>query len=665
MRNRQVHLDFHTSEKIGCIGEKFSKEWFQEMLKLGHVNSITLFSKCHHGWAYHPSDANEMHPHLKFDLLGYQIEAAHEIGVKTPVYLSAAIDQKYAVQHPDHIKVWEPGRVADFSDPHYEMLCMNTPYLETFLAQIKEVLERYDTDGIFLDFCGVHRCYCKYCLKDMESRGFDCKKPSDVKKMAEEVFENFTQRVRKTIDSVKPGHPLFLNDGHIITGKRYIAKKNTHLELESLPTGGWGYDHFVISAAYARTLDMDYLGMTGKFHESWGEFGGYKHPNALRYEVALSVANGASVSIGDQLHPLGKMDETTYRIIGQAYEELEKIEPWLDKGSFCSDIAILSQEAMYEYYEKPDFDFIGRNFTGDIGAGRMLIEGQFQFDVIDFEEDFNRYKVIILPDLILLDEYMVNKLKNFTQCGGKILASGISGVNTEKTAYALDFGAEYIGESEYQPDFIRPLFDVYPFGKEDFVIYSKSQKIELDGGRELAQHIKPYFNRTAEHFCSHRHAPSSGEIYGAGIVEGQDGVVIPWNIFEEYATHGSLISKLIVHHVLNSMLGDKKTLETSLPSQGVATLIDCGSYLRNHLLYAAPIKRGDGVEVIEEILPIYDIRVKAKVGKKKIKSVYAVPQKTKIAFEQNGDVVSYVLKKLENHQLVILDTAEQNMSIRK
>ena len=60
MRFRQVHLDFHTSENIAGIGSKFSKEQFQKALKAGHVDSITVFSKCHHGWAYHPSKANEM-----------------------------------------------------------------------------------------------------------------------------------------------------------------------------------------------------------------------------------------------------------------------------------------------------------------------------------------------------------------------------------------------------------------------------------------------------------------------------------------------------------------------------------------------------------------------------------------------------------------------------
>ncbi|MBQ0125241.1 MAG: hypothetical protein KBS59_02835, partial [Clostridiales bacterium] len=142
MNFRQVHLDFHTSECIDGVGSEFSKENFQRALKKGHVNSITVFSKCHHGWAYHPSKANEMHPGLKFDLLGAQIEAAHEIGVKTPVYLSAGIDEKMARKHPEWL-----FRNADesmdwahtFAEPGYHKFCLNTPYLDYLIPQIEEV----------------------------------------------------------------------------------------------------------------------------------------------------------------------------------------------------------------------------------------------------------------------------------------------------------------------------------------------------------------------------------------------------------------------------------------------------------------------------------------------------------------------------------------------
>ena len=58
LRKRQVHLDFHTSEFVP-VGDKFNKEQFQSALKAGHIDSITVFSKCHHGWSYHPTEAND------------------------------------------------------------------------------------------------------------------------------------------------------------------------------------------------------------------------------------------------------------------------------------------------------------------------------------------------------------------------------------------------------------------------------------------------------------------------------------------------------------------------------------------------------------------------------------------------------------------------------
>ena len=178
MRFRQVHLDFHTSEHIPDIGKQFDKAQFQQALRTGHVNSITLFSKCHHGWSYHPTKANRIHPNLSFDLLGAQIEAAHEIDVRTPVYISAGFDEKYAREHPDQLvrrreQLLNPPE--DFSRAGYHLICFNTPYLDTLIAQVKEVCENYDADGLFLDITAPRVCYCKYCMRTLsERRPFRC-----------------------------------------------------------------------------------------------------------------------------------------------------------------------------------------------------------------------------------------------------------------------------------------------------------------------------------------------------------------------------------------------------------------------------------------------------------------------------------------------------------
>lgn len=653
MRFRQVHLDFHTSEHIEDIGKKFDKKQFQTALKKGHINSITLFSKCHHGWAYHPSKANEIHPHLDFDLLGAQIQAAHEIGVKTPIYLSAGLDEKMAHRHPewlvrnlDESTTW----AKDFTEPGYHKMCMSSPYLDYLVKQIEEVCKNYDADGIFLDIAGVQPCYCQNCIAEREELGLNPYDENDVLKHAEMVYKRYAEKTRAAVDKYKPNLSLFHNGGHIRQGRRDLVNYNTHLELESLPTGGWGYDHFPFSARYCQGLGVDYLGMTGKFHGSWGEFGGFKHPNALRFEVALAAANGAKCSVGDQLSPSGEMDMVTYDLIGSAYSELEEKEEWLDNVESVADIAIISPEA-----------YVGDLSTGqmtkvdDSGSGvcRIMLEGKYLFDVIDFESDLSKYKVIILPDVIRADIDFAKRLREFCDCGGKVLATGKSALYENSNEFCLNLGAEWIKENPYKPDYFRPLEKIKDMGDTGYIMYGNGEKIRCIGN-ELGIRENPYFNRTRAHFCSHQHTPNSCEYGGAGMTEGKDGIYIAWNIFADYAQSGELHLKQMAIFALDRLLDSAKTLKTNLPAQGIVTLMKQSDRLICHLLYASPVKRGNGIEVIEDIVPIYNVELAIKTNRK-INKVYLAPQKEDIDFTYENGYISVKLDKIECHQMVVFE----------
>ena len=650
MRFRQVHLDFHTGDRIPGVGSGFVKKQFQEALQLGCVDSITVFSKCHHGWAYHPSKANEMHPSLTFDLLGAQIEAAHEIGVKTPVYLSVGFDEKIAQSHSQWLRRREPDYVSDFSVPKYHEFCLNTPYLDILLEQVREVCENYDADGIFLDIVGVKVCYCDTCTAQLRREGKDPADPAAVLALAERVYANFTGRVRETIDSVKPGLPLFFNAGHIPRGRRDLARMNTHLELESLPTGGWGYDNFPLTARYVQQLGMEYLGMTGKFHGGWGEFGGFKHPNALRYEVSLAAANGAGSSVGDQAHPCARMDMATYRLIGAAYSELKEKEPWLKDVKPVTEVALLSLEAYRNAYVPGS----PKEKKVDAGAGRILLEGKYLFDVVDVDSDLSGYRVLILPDEIRITADLKEKLDGFVAGGGKLLATGFSGLYWEKAAFAFNFGAYYVGESALQPCYFAPREELEGLYPSAYVLYRPGQDVALTDGQVLGQLYKPYFNRTAAHFCSHRHTPNETEPAGAGMVEGKDGIYIGWSVFAEYAEAGALIAKRMVQYALDRLLGEEKLLKTDLGAQGVVTLMEQDERYVNHLLYAVPVKRGSGVEIIEDIQPVYHVNVSLKLPEK-IRRVYLAPSGEKLPFRRENGRISFTLPKLECHQMVVLE----------
>jgi len=148
LRYRQVHLDFHTSEAVPSVGDKFDKAQFQAALKAGHVDSITVFSKCHHGWAYHPSTANLIHPKLNgFDLTGAQLEACREI-CEMPEYTRlCSLCAKYENYSTEGFMDFKfslgEGRVESYSliDRRYVKLPSSEPKKKSFALFKKSVPE--------------------------------------------------------------------------------------------------------------------------------------------------------------------------------------------------------------------------------------------------------------------------------------------------------------------------------------------------------------------------------------------------------------------------------------------------------------------------------------------------------------------------------------------
>ena len=646
LRKRQVHLDFHTSEFVP-VGDKFSKEQFQSALKAGHIDSITVFSKCHHGWSYHPTEANEMHPTLKFDLLGAQLEACKEINVKAPVYISAGFDEKDYLRHPEWHCVVSPDkeRQKEYeNEVHFHLLCFNTGYLDVLCKQIEEVMIKYNPCGIFLDIIAPKICYCESCQRDMKALGLNIENEKDREEFSQIVFNKYLEATNNAVRKCSETTTIFHNQGHIPKGDYRFIEKNTHLELESLPTGGWGYDHFPLSAAYVRSLgNKEFLGMTGKFHHSWGEFGGFKHPNALIYETALSVMNGAGCSVGDQMHPSGEMNMATYNLIGKAYSMIEEKEPWLINAKNTADIAVLSAEAITG----------DRDVKADTGANRMLLESNYLYDFIDETMGLDNYKLLILPDVEGISDEMTEKVKAFINNGGKVVASGESIVKEDK--FILDFGSEYLGKNEFSPTYLIPHYDTVN-GVTEYLMRANSYKFKVNTGEVVASMQNPYFNRTLEHFCSHAHTPNNPEEEFSGAVINKNIAYIGWDIFSAYAIHGHLCFKELFKAVLEKMLGNEKTVTVDIPDKAVVTYTYQEKEKRNilHLLYAHTTVRGKGTEVIEDTIPLYNVNCSVKYSKKPSR-VSLQPQNEELTFDFVNGEVKFIVPKVDIHAMVVIE----------
>ncbi|HNT33843.1 MAG TPA: beta-galactosidase, partial [bacterium] len=328
LRFRQIHMDFHTSPDIDGIGDDFDPKDFAETLERARVDSVTCFARCHHGYMYYNTRKfpGRRHPHLKRNLLEQQIEACHKRDIRVPIYITVQWDHFTAQEHPEWLVLNEAGAPKGtpiFEAGFYRTLCVNSPYLDFLKSHVQEVLEVLPVDGLFFDIVGPQDCSCRYCRDKMIAQGLAPTDASLRKRFGLDTINTFKLEMTKFVRQFNGDCTIFYNAGHIAPRHRGVVGAYTHFELESLPSGGWGYSHFPITMGFARNLGLDCLGMTGKFHTSWGDFHSFKNQEALEFECFRMLALNAKCSVGDQLHPSGKICQATYDLIGSVYGEVE------------------------------------------------------------------------------------------------------------------------------------------------------------------------------------------------------------------------------------------------------------------------------------------------------------------------------------------------------
>jgi len=653
LRFRQVHLDFHTSEKIEGIGAEFDPEVFASTLEKARVNSITCFARCHHGWIYFDTKAfpERRHPHLKRNLLKEQIEACHARNIRVPIYITVQWDHLTANEHPEWLIMDENGKISGtppYEAGFYRRICLNTPYVDFLKAHVQEVMETLPTDGIFFDIVAPQDCSCKYCREGMEAEGLEPSNSHARMQYAIKVVDNFKRDMTSFVRQFSDDCSIFYNAGHIGPQDRVVADAYTHFELESLPSGGWGYMHFPLAIRYARNLGLDCMGMTGKFHTSWGDFHSFKNPQALQFECFNMLALGAKCSIGDQLPPTGEICQTTYNLIGSVYSEVEKKEPWCKGVKPVVEIGVFTPEEFSS----------GRHNAAAMGVARMLQEGAHQFDFIDSKTDLSGYKVVVLPDNIPVSDDFADKLDKYLGQGGALIASHASGLNSQRSEFTLKaLGVSFKNEALYSPDFIVPEGKIgNGLPVTEHVMYMKGMEVKAEPGSEvLAGVVVPYFNRTYKHFCSHRHTPSSGKIGYPGIVQNGSAIYFAHPIFSQYNKNAPRWCKKLFLNALDILL-PQPLVRLDAPSTTLATVNEQSAENRwvLHLLHYIPERRGQDFDVIEDVIPIFNVGVSVKVSGS-VQNVTCVPDQESLEFEQKGDRVEFVLPKLEGHQMIALN----------
>ena len=653
---RQIHLDFHTSEHIEKIGVKFDKAQFQKALQTGNVNGINIFAKGHHGWSYYPTKIGNMHPHIEFDLLKAQIEACREIGVKVFAYYTVGFSDNDAKTHPEWVQVGKDGSSPyrdmvkklkpDETFSGWEYLEPSGPYADLIVAQTEELLKNYDIDGVWYDIHNPERAnFNAWGMADFKSHGVDINDSLAVQERTNQRYHEFFQRTGDIIKKYKPEASVYYNGTtrtynsmNVRLFKHKFYQHNTKHDLEDLPTAWGGYDIFPWRSKYFANTGKNIVAMSGKFHKAWGEFGGFKHKDALWYEAASMVAFGASANIGDQLHPSGEMDMGTYENIGYAFDYVKKIE------NYGVGAKSMASTGLY----------IGEDLEAIEGTAEMLLENQVNFDVVNTLKDWSNIETLVITSGGVLPQD-VPKIKDFAANGGKILAMG-EGIFVDGKPI-IDIGAEYLGKADYDIDY-TVVSD--PISNElvtsPFLNYTAALKIKPQNETEILASIRePYFSRTIAHFSSHKNTPNKLTVaQHPAVIRSGNIIYIAHDVDRQYHLEGARTHRDVFYNSL-SLLRTEPFVSVEMPSMGRLNLLHQPEHNRYvaHLMYASPIQKGN-VSVIEDFVPLYDVPLHLQLPQT-IKQAYLVPSGEALTIEEKDGKYNLTVPKLIGHTAVVLE----------
>ncbi len=674
---RKIHLDYHNSEHMPRLAEQFDPDEFGDTLARAHVDAIVVFAKDMHGYFYYPTESGPVHRGLSFDLLGAQVEACRARGIKVYAYYCVTWDNYLAEHHPEWL-VWKRDRTTYLpkfdQTPGWTALCLsNEDFVSLVLQHSREILERYELDGIWYDMpLPINgECFCRNCLAQLRAAGHDPLDTLAQRRHKQLLLTEFMRRTHELAHSIRPGCQVdHNNQTRLGLGQRAPFMDN--IDIEALPTAFWGYLYFPANVRYARTFGTSVCGMSGRFQGAWADFGGLKHPNQLRSELPGIIAQGAQCDLGDQLPPNGRLDPAVYDTIGQVYAEIERLEPFLNRAVPVTEAAIVVAGAPLEDIGTSHPNLAGSTGRAVYGLTRLLMECRVQFDIIEPDQDLERYRLLVLPDGLEVDEGLAQRLRAYLAGGGAIFASHsalrLAGTDT---LWAEELGLEYRGESPFAPAYLKlalgsqasaagaQLWEGLP--DYEYALYEgTAQWLPRDPSAVVAYVGEPLFQRSPQHYTSHAQTPFDHLTdYAAAVVRGRLAATA-FPIGASYHRHGYWIYREVLRRLLGAVL-PKRLVESDAPLSAELAVThqaagaDHPERWMVHVVNFSPNRRGpEHPEYLEDPIPLHDVRVTLRADRP-FRRAYLAASGAELPLSATANGASAVVPRVQFGEIVVFE----------
>jgi hypothetical protein len=683
---RRVVIDMHLSAWDETFLSEFDAHNYVEMLKLAHAQSAVVTAHSCVGYFSYPTKVGEIHPCLKGrNLFGEVLDLCHQNDIKVVAICVLIFDRWAYDHHPEWRIVVEDGHEVRnhlgfglVKNPRHGLCCPNAPGYRAYIqAMAAEIPTKFDVDGIRFDMTlWPAVCYCQHCQKRYADevggelpRIVNWKDPEWIRfqHKREEWLLDFaeiaTVAARKAREGISVEHQssTYLFDWSVgVT--HHLAKYSDFLQGDFYGDALQG--SVVRKLLYNLTENLPY-GFETSFCERIEDHTNFKSRELLSVKAHAAIASGGAMIYIDALDPLGTLNRATYERVRDIFEEIQPYEGYLG-GEFCQDVGVyLSTISKFnpddngKHANDPHLSSESPHLKAFWAICQTLISNHIPFGVITQKDlpRLSQHRLILLPDVLLMEEFEAEAFRTYVSNGGNLYASKYTSVTKADGSQGNDFlladlfGVSLRGETHEDYTYVQPVTDhenlfpgysqKYPYG-----LSSTQMMVAPAAGTEiLAKIVLPYTNpQDSDQFVLiHSNPPGVETEYPALTFShfGKGKVIYAAGTLET-AVNQNFLKKII------DLFDLSFSFKAQAPGCVEVTLFhqsDQRRYLVNLLNFQKDLPN----------IPVTGIKVWIKLMDKKPVRVIALPQEQPLPFVVEGDYVQVKIPQVETLYMLALD----------
>lgn len=672
-------IDHHSPDPPVITLENLTINEYERFIDTARIDNLMVYCKDHWGVTYYNTKIGKRHPGLHTDWVEQISHLLRKKNIEFTAYYCLEYDNHAVITHPEWSILCKDNSplTCSYSKARWKMPCYETGYRGYALDQIEEIVSNYHPDSLFLDIFGKSLCYCKTCKeKFVNEYGFELPESEEdliknnkaVTSFLDDCAKHMLEDILKRVKAI---HPLI----KVTINFSSLYKKEIRDLLDYQFTEPWAGNW--LSAAYGRDTAVNQYPQLGPGDVS--EVYNYRNDSIYKLETAKIVANGCrSFLYSGSQHPDGTLEHEESRRVGKAYEDIKKYERFLENRTVIADICIIQSDYNETLRSKEAIaaNAITRVKEGSmhreaiLGAMKICDYSKYSWQVLPEEQiqekTLDRYKIVLLPDLYFVSDFLKDQLTKYVENGGVVISTGETSLynsNGDKTEeYALQnlLGCRFIQRNTefinndwsgyldiadhemagYVPETLLPVGDV-------------RIDIENTSGRVLAYYVNPAVAIDDDHWVNWWSPPPKEKTQSPALIENRKGkgitLFFAFNVFtmENKKIHylKDLISGILDKYIIQP----KIILDTKFRNTVKYTAYnrsDVNELIIHQISENASSLKGDIPEISGGSLRLSNNSIKV------LTAEIVYPSLLLLKLEKGKDFTSFNLPDFEIHQII-------------